>query len=40
MGFQAFSGMTAIAARMVAVTGAVTEHRAPLRRIAAMTAAA
>ena len=37
---QASSGMAAIAARMAAVTGAVTENLAPLRRIAAITAAA
>ena len=40
MAVQASSGMAAIAALMAAVTGAVTENRAPLRRIAAITAAA
>ena len=32
--------MPAMAALMAGVTGAVTENRAPLRRIAAITAAA
>jgi hypothetical protein len=40
MAVQASSGMAAIAARIAALTGAVTENRAPLRRIAAITAAA
>ena len=40
MAVQASSGMAAIAVRIAAVTGAVTENRAPLRRTAAITAAA
>jgi hypothetical protein len=40
MAVQASSGMAAMAARIAGVTGAVTENRAPLRRMAAITAAA
>ena len=36
---QASSGMAAIAARMLAFAGTVTENRAPPRRIAPITAA-
>jgi hypothetical protein len=39
MACHAPSGMAAIAVLMAAVTGAVTENRAPLRRTAAITAA-
>ena len=39
MAVQASSAMAAIAARMPAFTGAVTENRAPPRRIAPITAA-
>jgi len=39
MAVQASSGMAAIAVLTAGVTGAVTENRAPLRRIAAITAA-
>jgi len=40
MAVQASPGIAAIAARIAAVTEAVTENRAPLRRTAAITAAA
>jgi hypothetical protein len=40
LGVQASSGISAIAVLITAVTGAVTEKRAPPRRIAAITAAA
>ena len=39
IGVQASSGMAAIAARMLAFIGTVTENRAPARRIAPVTAA-
>ena len=39
IGVQAPSGMAAIAARMLAFAGTVTENRAPPRRIAPITAA-
>jgi hypothetical protein len=40
MAVQASSAMASMAARTLAVTGAVTENRAPLRRTAAITVAA
>ena len=39
IGVQAWPGMAAIAARMLAFAGPVTENRAPPRRIAPITAA-
>jgi hypothetical protein len=39
IGVQVWSGMAAIAARMDAFAGTVTENRAPPRRIAPITAA-